>query len=252
MTDTLAEKRARFRALHEKGCFLLPNPWDIGSATRLEKLGFQAMATSSAATAWSLGKQDYEITLEDALANMALVAGATGLPVNADFEAGFAETPEGVAANVTRAISTGIAGFSIEDRAGIGLRDETLGVECVAAARTAIDASGGNVLLVARTEAYLVGQPDPASAIARLRAYAAAGADCLYAPGVTDMGVIADMVAAVAPKPLNVLIMNEAMRPGELAQIGVRRISVGGAFAWAAWNAFDAAAADFRASLSDG
>lgn len=249
MTTDLATRRAQFRKLHEGGCFLLPNPWDIGSAVRLQRLGFEALATSSSAAAWAIGKEDYQITLEDALAHLELICGATDLPVNADFETGFATAPEGVAANVGRAIATGIAGLSIEDRAAGGLRDHTLAVECVAAARAAIDASGEDVMLIARTEGYLVGQPDAKQATDRLLAFAEAGADCLYAPGVTDMALIADMVRAVAPLPLNALPMNPAMTPAALAAIGVRRISVGGWLASEAWKAFDKAAGGFRKSL---
>ncbi len=243
---TVSERRARFRALHESGCFLLPNPWDIGSAVRLARLGFKALATSSSAAAWAIGKEDYEITLDQALANMALIAGATDLPVNADFETGFANGPEGVAANVAKAVETGVAGLSIEDRQGDGLRDDDLAVECVAAAKAAC----GNALLVARTEAYLVGIGNADFAIRRLRAFAEAGADCLYAPGVKDIAVIRAMVEAVAPKPLNVLLMG-GLKPADLVKAGVRRISVGGSLAWKAWEAFDAAAAELRASLAD-
>ncbi len=246
----LANRRARFRKLHESGCFLLPNPWDIGSSVRLQRLGFQALATSSSAAAWAIGKEDYQITVEDALAHLELICGATDLPVNADFETGFAQTPEGVAANVARAIATGIAGLSIEDRAEGGLRDHNLAVECVAAARAAIDASGEDVILVARTEGYLIGQPDAKQAINRLLAFAEAGADCLYAPGVADLTIIADMVKAV-PKPLNALPMTPEMTPASLAAIGVRRISVGGFLASKAWGAFDKAAQGFRESWAD-
>lgn len=244
MTDVFTDRRARFRAFHDAGCFLLPNPWDIGSVRRLEALGFQALATSSAASGWAIGKDDYEITLEDALAHLGVIVGATALPVNADFENGFADTPEGVSANVALAVAIGIAGLSIEDRVGDGLRDEVLAVECVAAAKAACD----DALLVARTEAYLVGQPDAELAIRRLQLFAEAGADCLYAPGVTDLGVIRELVAAVAPKPLNVLLYGDLV-PADIAATGTRRISVGAGFAWKAWAAFDAAAASFRMSL---
>lgn len=251
MTATIGERRAAFRRLHASGTFLLPNPWDAGSARRLAKLDFQALATSSAACAWSLGKQDYEITLADALAHLAQIVPATELPVNADFENGFADTADGVGQNVTRAIATGISGLSIEDRQGDGLRDESNAVACVAAARAAIDASGEDVMLVARCEAYLVGKPDVALATQRLRAFAEAGADCLYAPGVRDLETVEALVRAVAPKPLNVLLMGDAFTPAQLADAGVRRISVGGALAWRAWEAFDVSAAELRASLPD-
>jgi len=248
MTD-LVVRRTRFRELHATGCFLLPNPWDIGGAKRLEGMGFQALVTSSAASAWAIGKQDYEITVEEALAHIELICHATDLPVNADFETGFATDPEGVARNVTRAIATGLAGLSIEDVAGKGLRDRTLAIECVAAARAAIDASGENVMLVARTEGYRIGRPDAKLAIDRLVAFAEAGADCLFAPGVTDLATIADMVRAVAPKPLNVILWGPEMKPAELAAIGVRRISAGGALASKTWATFDAAAKAFRDAL---
>lgn len=249
--SALKARRARFRKMHESGCFLLPNPWDIGSAMRLGRLGFQALATSSAAAAWAIGRDDGEIAIDDALAHLELICGATDLPVNADFEAGFAADPEGVGVNVTRAIATGIAGLSIEDLVGGSLRDRKLAIECVAAARAAIDASGEDVVLVGRTEAYRAGQPDAKLAIDRLVAFAEAGADCLFAPGVTDMATIADMVRAVAPKPLNVIMWGSAMKPAELAGAGVRRISIGGTLASKAWAAFDTAAQEFRESLAD-
>lgn len=238
-------RRAQFRALHEQGCFLLPNPWDIGGALRLERLGFKAIASSSSACALSLGREDYEITLTDALEHLRLLVRATQLPVNADFENGFAAEPERVAENVRLAIATGIAGLSIEDRDAAGLHETARAVERVAAARQAIAASGEDVLLVARTEAYLEGQTDPRPVIDRLLKFAAAGADCLYAPGVKDMAVIRDMVRAVAPKPVNVLLYGQQMKVSELAAAGVRRVSLGGALASAAWRGFDAAAKRF-------
>jgi len=250
MSAAVAEKRARFRALHTSGCFLLPNPWDAGSALRLETMGFAALATSSAATAWVLGKQDYEIGLDDALTNMRIIAGASALPVNADFENGFADRPDGVAANVALALATGIAGLSVEDRQGDGLRDDALAADCIAAARGAIDAAGGDAILVGRTEIYLTGKDDPDFAIRRLKALSDAGADCLYAPGVRDIGVIREMVAAVAPKPINVLLMGPDMDPRALAEAGVRRISSGGGLAWAAWSGFETAAQAFKATLA--
>jgi 2-methylisocitrate lyase-like PEP mutase family enzyme len=249
MTDT--RTRTQFRKLHESGCFLLPNPWDIGSARRLEKLGFQAIATSSAACAWAIGKQDYELTLADSLAHLELMVPATGLPVNADFENGFSDTPEGVGDNVRQAVATGIAALSIEDRIGTELRDRDHARACIAASRAAIDASGQDVMLVARTEAYLVGRGDAGFAIDRLVSFADAGADVLFAPGVRDLAVVADMVRAVAPKPLNVLMMGNAFTTRQLADVGVRRISVGGALAKAAWAGFDLAAAEYWTSLPD-
>ena len=244
-----AERRATFRGLHKRGCFILPNPWDAGSAKRLEKLGFKALASSSSAAAWTLGLTDHEITLEQILDHLARLCAATDLPVNADFESGFADTPERVAANVRRAIKTGIAGLSIEDQWGDGLYPLEDAVARIAAARAAIDASGQDVMLVARTEAYLNGIRNIDFAIERLTAFAAAGADCLFAPGMTDPDEIAATVKAVAPKPVNVLIMNPEMRVADLAALGVRRISVGGALAAAAWRGFDKAAAALAEQL---
>jgi 2-methylisocitrate lyase-like PEP mutase family enzyme len=242
---TIANIRARFRALHVADCFILPNPWDVGSAKRLERSGFQAIASSSAAAAWALGKEDYQLTVEDVIAHLAMLVGATGLPLNADFETGFSDDPAIIAENVSRVLAVGVAGFSIEDRSGSGLRDDAHAVECVRAASAAC----GDALLVARTEAYLVGQDDATFAIDRLIKFADAGADVLYAPGVRDLGVIADMVRAVAPKPLNVLRMGKDMDLKALADIGVRRISTGGALASAAWSAFDAMTAELRTGL---
>ena len=245
MQDPYADRRRAFRQLHEQGCFLLPNPWDIGGAVRLERLGFKALATSSSACALALGRTDYQISLEQALDQLRLIVGASRLPVNADFESGFADAPERVADNVRKAVATGIAGLSIEDRSGSGLYEAAHAVERIKAARQAIVDSGQDVLLVARTEAYLAGQTEPGPAIERLVRYSAAGADCLYAPGVTDLGQIGTMVRAVAPKPLNVLLFNPQMLVSDLAAVGVRRVSLGGALASAAWQAFDRTAQRF-------
>lgn len=243
MTDQ-SERIAVFRALHEQGCFILPNPWDAGSARRLQALGFKALASSSSAAAWTLGLKDHQIMIEQILDHLDRLCSATDLPVNADFESGFADAPEGVAANVQRALRTGIAGLSIEDQAGPGsLYPLDMAVARIRAARAAIDASGTGALLVARTEAYLNEIKDVNVAIERLNAFAGAGADCLFAPGMTDPAEIAATVQAVAPKPVNVLIMNPDMRVADLAALGVRRVSVGGALAAAAWRGFDAAAA---------
>lgn len=241
MTDWTA-RRATFRKLHESGFFVIPNPWDVGSAKRLEKLGFMALASSSSAAAKALGLTDYQITLDQCLDHLTMLCAATDLPVNADFENGFADAPADVAVNVTRAIACGVAGLSIEDQHGGALYPLELAVERIAAARDAIDASGENVMLVARTEGMLWQLADCDAAIERLIAYADAGADVLFAPGVTDPDEIAAMVRAVAPKPVNVLIMNDRMKIPDLAALGVRRVSVGGALANAAWNAFDRAA----------
>lgn len=245
MTDPdITQRRARFRALHDEGCFVIPNPWDIGSAMRLAALGFSALASSSAAAAWALGKDDGALTLDEALAHLAMLTGATDLPVNADFENGFADDPDAVAANVTRAIATGISGLSIEDRpqGTRQLYDFDHAVARIAAARAAIDAAGANVMLVARTESYLVGQPDFAAAMKRLTAFADAGADVLFAPGMTDFDAIAQSVRLLAPRPVNVLLWSPAMTPAAMTDLGVRRISTGAALAAAAWKGFDDAA----------
>jgi 2-methylisocitrate lyase-like PEP mutase family enzyme len=245
----MTNPRARFRALHQEGCFVLPNPWDAGSARRLQALGFPALASSSAAAAWALGRTDGEISLDEALAHLRMLCAATDLPVNADFEAGFADDAAGVGRSVAQAIATGVAGLSIEDRpAGRAeaLYDTQEAVARLRAARAAIDASGEDVILVGRTEGFLVGRRELGETLARLRAYAEAGADCLYAPGVGDLSAIAEIVAAVAPKPVNVLLSTTKASVAELAAVGVRRVSVGGSLAAEAWKAFDAAAAMLR------
>ena len=244
---TVAEKRGTFRALHESGCFVLPNPWDVGSARYLANLGFKALATTSAGAAWSLGLADGAVPLEAMLDHIRAIVEATDLPVNADFLAGFARAPEGVAENVRRCVETGVAGLSIEDATGDAaapLFDSSLAVQRIAAARAAIDASGENVLLVARTECYLTGHPDPLDeAIRRLIAFAEAGADCLYAPGVRGIADISAIVEAVAPKPVNVIASRpDSLTVGQIAALGVRRISVGGALARMAWAGFTKAA----------
>jgi 2-methylisocitrate lyase-like PEP mutase family enzyme len=239
------ELRRRFHALHASGCFVIPNPWDIGSARLLEKLGFKALATTSSGFAWSTGRRDNHITLDDALAHVRAIASSVDVPVSADFEGGFAIDPAGVGANVTRAIDTGIAGISIEDSTGNDrepLFDFGLSVERVRAARRAIDRAGSAVLLTARSEGFIVGRPDLDETLRRLRAYAESGADCLYAPGIRTEEQIASVVNAVAPKPVNVLVGMPFTSVGQLAGLGVRRISVGGALARTAWGAFLGAA----------
>lgn len=241
---------AAFRALHISGCFVLPNPWDVGSALYLEHLGFKALATTSAGFAFSRGLPDSvsAIPLDMMLAHVREIAGATPLPVNADFQTGYADDPEGVAANVALCVATGIAGLSIEDSTGnpaAPLYESRLAVERIRAARAAIDASGIPVLLTGRCEAWLVGHADARRvALERLVAYADAGADCLYAPGVRDPGEIAAIVKAVSPKPVNVLMSapSSVLSVSRLADLGVRRISVGSALARVAWAAFIRAA----------
>jgi methylisocitrate lyase len=234
-----------FHRLHQSGCFVIPNPWDAGSARALAALGFKALATTSAGAAWAAGEPDHGVTLAPLLAHLREIAASVQLPVTADFENGLADDPAGVAANVTAAIDTGIAGLSIEDApggAGAALYDRGLAVERVRAARQAIDTSGTGVLLTARCEAFLVGQPDLAMTIDRLVAYAEAGADCLYAPGIRSLDQIGEVVRAVAPKPVNVLVGGDFATVAQLADLGVRRISVGGALARTAWTGFLAAA----------
>jgi 2-methylisocitrate lyase-like PEP mutase family enzyme len=244
MSRTTAEKRAAFRALHQQGCFILPNPWDIGSARMLQHLGFAALASTSSGYAWTTGRPDYATTRDDVLDHLQALSGAVDLPVNADFEAGFSNTTEGVSDNVRRAIGTGIAGLSIEDR-DVGndrLYDMAQSLERLNAARSAIDQSGEDVLLVARTEGLLIDPEALTPAIDKLVAFADAGADCLYAPGVASKEAIATMVRAVAPKPLNVLIWDPAWTLAEMADLGVRRLSVGGSLASVGWAATMAAA----------
>jgi 2-methylisocitrate lyase-like PEP mutase family enzyme len=242
MTVDTAKKRAAFRALHQTGCFTLPNPWDIGGVRRLERLGFAALASTSAGLAWALGRDDGELSRDEVLGHLRALCAATDLPVNADFEAGFADQPEDVAANVGLAVETGVAGLSIEDRTGKALYELPLAVERIAASREAIDQSGADVILVGRSEGFLVGRTDLDATIERLVAYANAGADCLYAPGISDPIAIEAIVHAVAPKPVNVLLVGPDMHVAALAALGVRRVSVGASLARAAWAGFDQAA----------
>ncbi|HET6900331.1 MAG TPA: isocitrate lyase/phosphoenolpyruvate mutase family protein [Vicinamibacteria bacterium] len=244
-----AARRAAFGKLHESGCFLIPNPWDVGSARYLQGLGFKALATTSAGFAFSRGRPDSAaaVPLDVTLAHFAEIAGACDVPVNADFQAGYADTPEGVGENVRRCVETGVAGLSIEDSTGDPRRplyelDEA--VRRLKAARAAIDASGSGVLLTARAECHLVGTPDPLpDSIRRLRAYAEAGADVLYAPGPRERADIKAIIDAVAPRPVNVLMgWNGGLRLSDLADLGARRVSVGAALARAAWNGFIQAA----------
>jgi methylisocitrate lyase len=246
MTRSSDQVRA-FRTLHETGCFVMPNPWDVGTARYLASLGFKALATTSSGFAWSIGRPDNGVSVDEALAHMAAIAASVELPINADFEGGFAVEPDGVAANVARAVTTGIAGISIEDSTGEAhhpLFAYELSVERIRAARRAIDESGTGVLLTGRSEGFIVGRPDLAATIARLRAYAEAGADCLYAPGLRSMSDITAVVRAVAPNPVNVLVGGDFTSVAELAEAGVRRISVGGALARMAWAGFIGAATE--------
>jgi 2-methylisocitrate lyase-like PEP mutase family enzyme len=253
MPRSIEEKRADFQQLHRAGIFLLPNPWDVGSARLFATLGFKALASTSTGYAWTAGRPDYALTRDDVLAHLAALSAATDLPVNADFESGFADTPEALAANVGLAIETGIAGLSIEDRipGNLGKLYETpQAVARIEAARAAIDASGMAVTLVARTEGLLVGGTAN-QATDKLVALADAGADCLYAPGIGMAGLssvedAATLVRAVAPKPVNILVMGPGISLQQYADIGVRRISVGGALAEVAWGTVLAAAAALK------
>lgn len=242
MSRTVSEKRAAFRALHQSGCFILPNPWDTGSARMLESMGFKALGTTSAGYAWSLGRPDGLVSRAMTLAHMREIVAATDVPINADFESGFGSDPEGVVESVRMAVETGVAGISIEDSTGNAdnpLRDTSEAVLRVRAARCAIDESGGDTLLVARAENFFVGRPDLEDTLARLKAYAEAGADCLYAPGIRTREEIRAVVEAVAPKPVNLLIGPAAtLTLEDVAALGVGRISLGSALARSAWGGF--------------
>lgn len=232
---------AAFRLLHTTGCFVMPNPWDVGSARALEKRGFPALATTSAGVAWTYGRADNQVTLDEMLQHLRDVVEAVSVPVNADFEGGYAVDPAGVAANVGLAAQTGIAGLSIEDSSGDPadpLFDLGLSVERVSAARQAIDESGTGIVLTGRSEGFVRGRPDIDETIRRLCAYAEAGADCLYAPRIDKLEHVSAVVAAVAPKPVNLLINAPFTTVAEAAELGVRRISVGGTLARTAWGGF--------------
>ena len=242
---------AEFHRLHSAGCFVMPNPWDAGSARALEQLGFQALATTSAGLAWTLGCADTQVTRDQVLDHLRVVAGAVSVPVNADFEGGYAVDPSDVAGNVAMAADTGIAGLSIEDASG----DETepllefdLAVRRVSAARRAIDASGTGIVLTGRSEGFVCGRPDIDETIRRLKAYADAGADCLYAPRIDKLEHISAIVAAVSPKPVNLLINAPFITVAQAADLGVRRISVGGTLARTAWGGFLSAAGEIAES----
>src|SRR5437763_11381069 len=242
----------KFRVLHESGCFVLPNPWDIGTTIYLEHLGFEALATTSAGFAFSRGKRDGGVPRDEMLDHIREIVEVTALPVNADFLSGYADEPEGVAANVRLCIATGVAGLSIEDntrRTDPPLYEKKVAVERIRAARSAIDASKTDAVLTGRCEAWLVHDPDPLdTALDRLAAYAEAGADCLYAPGVSNPAEIAQIVKTVAPKPVNVLVsgFKHQLSVSQLADVGLPRISVGSGLALAAWGAFLRAAQDIK------
>lgn len=236
--DRLTDRCRIFQGLHESGCFVIPNPWDVGSARLLARLGFPALATTSSGFAWSRGRADNHVTLEETLAHLRSISESVTIPINADFENGFAGEPEAVSANVAAATATGIAGLSIEDSTGESsnpLFDFTLSVERITAAHRSIRDSGRGLVLTARSEGFIVGRPDLRETIRRLCAYSDAGADCLYAPGIRSMAEIKAVVTALAPKPVNVLVGSNFATVAELAALGVRRISVGGALARAAW-----------------
>lgn len=246
MPRTAAQRRAAFHALHREGCFVLPNPWDAGSARYLESLGFQALATTSSGHAWSRALADGAVPRDAVLAHLREIVAATDLPVNADFENGFGDTPQRVAESVGLAVATGVAGLSIEDGTGDPHQPQfpiDVAVARLEAARAAIDAAGGDTLLVGRAENFVVDRPDLDDTLARLRAYAAAGADCLYAPGIRTPEQIRAVVAAVAPKPVNLLVGGTfELSVTEIGALGVRRVSVGGGLARAAWGGFMQAA----------
>ena len=245
MPATTADKRAAFRTLHQSGCFIIPNPFDVGSARALQHLGFKALASTSAGFAWTIAKADNRVTLDEVCDHLTALCAAVDLPVNADFEGGFAHEADKVGVNVARGVKTGVAGLSIEDSTGDTanpLYEFGLAVERIKAARKAIDADNSGVLLTGRCEAYLVGQPNLALVIDRLKAYSDAGADCLYAPGIKTREDIAAIVKAVAPKPVNLLIGASGLSLQEATDLGVRRISVGGSLARSAWAGFMKAA----------
>ena len=243
---SIADRRRTFKQLHEGGCFVIPNPWDVGSARFLQGLGFKALATTSSGFAWSQGRPDNGISRDMALAHLRDIVAATDLPVNADFESGFAVDAAGVSESVRLAVGTGVAGLSIEDSTGDAARplyELSVAVDRIRAARAAIDQTGGDTLLVGRAECFFVGRPDLGEAIERLKAYAHAGADCLYAPGIRTREQITAVVAAVAPKPVNLLVGSTTdLTMQDISALGVRRVSVGGALARSAWGGFIRAA----------
>ncbi len=244
---TIADKRAAFRKLHETGCFIIPNPFDVGSAIALQQLGFKALASTSAGFAWTIGKADNRVTVDEVCDHLAALCAAVDVPVNADFEGGFAVEPEDVATNVARAVKTGVAGLSIEDSTGNKERplfELNLAVERIKAARKAIDADNSGVLLTARCEGFLVGVPNLGVVLDRLQAFSDAGADCIYAPGIKTREEIVAVVKQAQPKPVNLLIGASGLSLKQAEDLGVRRISVGGSLARSAWGGFMKAARD--------
>jgi len=238
----VSDKRRAFFELHEGGCFVIPNPWDVGSARFLQSLGFKALASTSSGFAWSQGRRDGAVPRDRVLSHLRELVDATDVPVNADFQNGFGHEPQRVAESVRLALETGVAGLSIEDSTGDEARplyDLDAAVARLRAARAAIDKAGGDVLLVGRAECFVVGRPDLGEAIGRLKAYAQAGADCLFAPGIGTRDQIAAVVAAAVPKPVNLLVGSSGgLTLPQIAALGVRRVSVGGALARSAWGAF--------------
>lgn len=243
---TVAEKRANFRRLHDSGFFVMPNAWDAGSATRLARLGFPAIASTSAGAAWALGKNDGELSLHEVLGHLTQLVQAVDVPINADFENGFADSPEAVGANVEKAVATGVAGISIEDWSGEKLYDMSLAVDRIVAARQAIDAGRSDVMLVGRSEHFRVPGLDVGESIRRAAAYAVAGADCLFVPMIVDPVALRELVAAVAPKPVSVLLPSLDVDLDDFVKLGVRRCSTGAHLPSVAWRAFDAAAQTLR------
>jgi 2-methylisocitrate lyase-like PEP mutase family enzyme len=241
MTPSPAEKRAAFQRLHRSGCFVIPNPWDVGSARMLAAMGFKALASTSSGFAWTTGRLDNQVPLDEMVAHLAALSAAVDVPINADFENGYADAPRDVATNVRRALAAGVAGLSIEDMshdASAPIYETKLAVDRVRAARAAIDEAGPGAVLVARAEGLLIRRMDLSQTLDRLTALAEAGADCLYAPGLRTPEEISAAVRAAAPLPLNVLMRGPGLSVAQLADLGVRRISLGGALARAAWGGF--------------
>ena len=243
----ISRKRADFRALHQAGFFIMPNAWDIGSSVRLARLGFKAIASTSAGAAWAIGKEDGEMTRDEVLAHLRMLVAATDLPVNADFENGFADDPEAVGANAALAAATGVAGLSIEDWSGSAFYDTALAAERIAASRAAMDREHRDAMLIGRHEKFRDPDEPDSAAIARAIAYADAGADCLFVPGLKDHGAVRELVAAVAPRPVNVVVYEYDDSIPRYAALGVRRFSTGGSLAKIAWTAFDEAAGTLAA-----